>query len=131
MRLIPARLEQQSAVPQFEMRLESTLAEIGVVPKLLTPKRQLMQHFANQWLITKYEVLNHRLPANPRLTYGQKEVNPATTLHKTPPSQDANADRLARVHGAQVRAGTGRARVSCLREGLSDTHTHTHNSFLS
>ena len=102
MRLIPARLEQQSAVPQFEMRLESTLAEIGVVPKLLTPKRQLLQQFENQWLITKYEVLNHRLPTNPRLTYGLKEVDPATTLHKTPPSQDPNADRLARVHGAQV-----------------------------
>ena len=34
LRLIPARIEQQSDVPQFEMRLESTLAEIGVVPKL-------------------------------------------------------------------------------------------------
>ena len=79
------------------------LAEIGVVPKLLTPKPHLMQRFDNRWLITKYEVLNHKLPANPKLTAGLSEVNPETTLHKTPPSQDPNADRLARVHGAQVR----------------------------
>ena len=61
-----------------------------------------MQRFDNQWLITKYEVLNHKLPANPKLTAGLSEVNPETTLHKTPPSQDPNADRLARVHGPQV-----------------------------
>ena len=38
LRLIPARLEQQIDVPQYEMRLESTLAEVGVVPKLYRPQ---------------------------------------------------------------------------------------------
>ena len=48
LRLIPARLEQQSDVPQFEMRLESTLAEIGVVPKMLRPQARLMQRLVRQ-----------------------------------------------------------------------------------
>ena len=79
--------------------------KISKFPKLTQIPLQLhhMQRFDNQWLITKYEVLNQKLPTNPRLAPGLREVNPEATLHKTPPSQDPNADRLARVHGPQVR----------------------------
>jgi hypothetical protein len=102
LRLMPLTNEQSRAVPQYEMRLESTLAEMGVIPKLLVPKYFSMNNFNRPgWFVpNRYDRLILRLPTDP--TWYTKMSTTRPRLPKTPPSQDPNADKLANAHKPQI-----------------------------
>jgi hypothetical protein len=86
-RLIPF-FDEQSAPPQFEMRLEKTLLEMGQIPRMNIPRPCDIQ-FKSSKIVSGYQHLSESFPCK------DSETNAAEKFAKLGVSFDENAEKLA------------------------------------
>lgn len=94
-RLFPLRHDQQTAPPQFEMRFDRTILEMGKIPKLIQPGyKRLYDQKAKGYLnvSTNYEAIRRKYPTNPD----------SNALNNLPVSLDPNLGRLVPVYLPQI-----------------------------
>ncbi len=118
LRLVPPSSEHHSGRPQFEMRPEKNLAEMGVIPKALIPSRMTISRgYPPLRVPCQYDKLCAKIPTDPKLAWLPQQQQPTPKgedqapapaapnlleqvdcsrfLHNSPVSRDPNAERLA------------------------------------
>lgn len=69
--MVPKHNEQQQTRPQFEMRFDKILVEMGVIPKIIIPSRGRLKEINKPplKLAGDYSKLRAKIPTDPRMEW--------------------------------------------------------------
>ena len=95
--LVPPTNEQQ-VKPQFEMRPEKSVLELGTIPKIIIPSTKRISAKIPLKVGGDFDKLNNKIPANPGHVSLGRRVDKTKFLHDHQITQDPNAEKLAMVY---------------------------------